>query len=410
MTQPERTLTKALIVGVLAGSAPAFLAPQESEAVLRRIADHVLKSSTFHFADQLSGKRYSVAASAPEGANLHLESPFDDWRYWNGVLNIGMMRAGEALGQPAYISFARENISFAFDNYAWFRMAYHGQPKWEYPFAQRFMMEELDDYGAMTASAIEVQNREPQDRYRSYFDSVIAAIGRVHRLEDGTLVRPFPRRWTLWADDLYMSVAFLARMAEFSGSDSLFDDAARQVINFHHYLFDSQKGLMHHCYYSDTKSPGVAFWGRANGWTLLAQVDLLDRLPARHPDRDTLLALLRAQCRSIVKYQSASGLWHQLLDKDDSYLETSCSAMFTYAIARGVNRGYIDSTYVSAAQAGWRGVMSRVRPEGQIEGVCAGTGVSEDLQFYYERPAPLDDPHGIGAVLLAGSEILRLTH
>ena len=82
--------------------------------------------------------------------------------------------------------------------------------------------------------------------------------------------------------------------------------------------------------------------------------------------------------------------------------------MFTYAIARAVNKGYIDTSYAAIARHGWEGVTSRVRSDGQIEGVCAGTGVSDDLKFYFQRPTPLNDVHGIGPVLLAGTELLRL--
>jgi unsaturated rhamnogalacturonyl hydrolase len=228
------------------------------------------------------------------------------------------------------------------------------------------------------------------------------------RLTDGTLARPEPQKGTVWADDLYMSVVFLARMGELTGDRRYFDDAARQVINFHRYLFDEAKGLMYHCYYSDVASPGVAFWGRANGWAMLAQVDLLDRLPQSHPAWAHLLELLRRQVVALAQYQGGEGLWHQLIDKNDSFLETSCSAMFTYAIARAVDQGYIEPRYGSVAHRGWEGVMTRIRADGKIEGICAGTGVGNDLVFYYHRPTPLNDPHGIGPVLLAGTEILIL--
>jgi rhamnogalacturonyl hydrolase YesR len=205
-----------------------------------------------------------------------------------------------------------------------------------------------------------------------------------------------------------MSISFLARMGQFSGDRRYFDDAARQVINFHKYLFDEGAGLMHHCWYSDVERTGVAYWGRANGWAVLAQLDLLDHLPASHPQRDTLVKLLQRHILGIARYQSGEGLWHQLLDKVDSYLETSCSAMFTYGIARAVNKGYIEPRYASIAQRGWEGVASKIQVDGQIEGVCMGTVVSDDLVYYYRRPTPLNDIHGIGMVLLAGSEIVRL--
>jgi len=274
---------------------------------------------------------------------------------------------------------------------------------------QFFIMEELDDCGAMGASLIELVKDNPQQRYLEYIQRAASHImARQGRLEDGTLVRHFPRRWTLWADDLYMSTAFLVRMYEFSGDFQYLDDAVRQVIQFHKYLFNEEKGLMHHCWFSDTRTPGIAFWGRSNGWALLAQVDLLERLPAAHTQRDTLLTLLQRHIQGISRHQSDNGLWHQLIDQADTYLETSCSAIFTYVLARSVKKGYIGSDYEPVARQGWKGVMTKIHSDGQFEGVCTGTGVGEDLEFYKNRPTPLSDVHGTGFILFAGTEILQL--
>jgi rhamnogalacturonyl hydrolase YesR len=378
-----------------------------TRAALRAVSHAVIRSATFRFVDGKSP--YARPWDAPPGAHLSLESPYNDWRYWNGVLLIGMIRAGEALGDTSLTRFALRDVAFCFDNYTYFKDRYTGQGKWSYPFAQRFITEELDDCGAMGAGVIEVFRRDPRERYRAYIDSVREFITNAeYRLDDRTFVRPFPERWTLWADDLYMSVSFLSRMGELSGDGRIFADAARQVVNFQAHLFDAEKGLMNHCWYSDPGEPGVAFWGRANGWALLAQVDLLDRLPDHDPQRAPLVALLRRHIRGIARYQGAEGLWHQLLDREDSYLETSCTAMFTYAVARAVNRGYIEPRFALIARRGWEGVMSRIGLDGEVSGVCEGTGVGDDLVFYYHRPTPLNDPHGIGAVLLAGAEMMNL--
>jgi len=378
--------------------------------VLRTIADGVIRESTFQFVDQVSGKHFDSPEETPAGTPLAPDGPYTDWRYWNGVLNLAMLRLGDSLREPAYTDFVKKNIEFDFDSYVYFQKRYANEGKWNYPFGQFFTMEELDDYGAMGASVIEVMRRNPGARYQRYIDKAAEYVmTKQNRLDDGTLVRSFPKRWTLWADDLYMSVVFLSRMGFLTGESKYFDDAALQVINFHKHLFDESKGLMHHDWYSDGERPGIAFWGRANGWALLAQVDLLDRLPYDHPKRQELLILLKRHLAGIVRYQSNMGLWHQLLDRDDSYLETSCSAMFTYALARAVNKKYVESTYAAAAKRGWEGVMCRIQPDGRIAGVCTGTGVSDDLAFYYQRPTPLNDVHGVGAAILAGTEILALS-
>jgi len=390
-------------------AATTFQDSTETINKVRAVADAVLRDATFQFVDRQSGLRFKSTDEAPPDAKTQLESPYTDWRYWNGVLNIAMIRLGEVLHDKAYSGFPLKNIAFSFDNYQYFERRYKGEGKWNYPFGQRFITEELDDCGAMGASVIEVFRRDPQKRYREYTDQAAAHIlSRQSRLPDGTLARSFPQKWTLWSDDLYMSISFLARMGELTGDQKYFDDAAVQVINFQKHLFDTRMGLMHHCWYSDVQRPGVAFWGRANGWALLAQIDLLDRLPKNHAKRAQLLGILWQHILGVARYQGAEGLWHQLLDKTDSYLETSCSAMFAYVIARSVNKGYIEPRCASIALRGWEGVMTKIRADGRVEGVCTGTSVSDDLVYYYRRPAPLNDVHGIGVVLLAGSEILQM--
>lgn len=378
-----------------------------TQQTLRLIADRIVHCATYQFVEPATGKHFRSPTEAPDSAHLGIDCAYSDWRYWNGVLNLAMLRAADALAEPAYATTVARNIAFCFDNYAYFEKRHAKEEKWNYPFGQFFMMEVLDDCGAMGGATIEVYRHDPQKRYRDYIDKTATFMVKdVPRYTDGTLVREFPLRWTLWADDLYMSESFLSRMGELTGDRKYFDDGARQVINFHKHLFDESKGLMYHNWYSDKNRHGVAFWGRANGWAMVAQVDLLDRLPKDHPLRAELISLLQRHIMGIIRWQGPDGLWHQLLDKSDSYPETSCSAMFTYAIARAVHKGYIEPRYLSAAQRGWEGILTKVQPDGQIAGICEGTGVGDDLVFYYHRPTPLNDPHGIGAVLLAGVEML----
>ena len=382
----------------------------ETEKVLKTIADRILKDATFDFVDASTGEHFQSIKEAPVGSTLQLGSRYNDWRYWNGIINIAMINIAHLLNDSRYSEFALKNVAFVFDNYKNFEDKYRGEDKWGYPFGQFFTMNELDDCGAMSASVIEVYKNDSQKRYKEYIDKTANHIlNEQSRLEDGTLVRSFPHEWTLWADDLYMSIVFLSRMSELTQDNKYFDFASVQVFNFNNYLFDEIKQLMYHNWYSDVNRTGVAYWGRANGWAILAQVDLIDRLPKCYPQRDTLIKLFQRQILGIAKYQSASGLWHQLLDKEDSYLETSCSAMFTYAIARAVNQGYLIKRYKSVALEGWNGILTKIEPTGEIEGVCTGTVVSNNLVDYYDRPAPLNDIHGIGVILLAGSEILRFS-
>ena len=120
------------------------------------------------------------------------------------VLNIAMLHVGRVLQEPAFTKFPLKQLAYNFDNYPFFEKKYKGEGKWNYPFGQHFIMEELDDCGAMGASVIEVFQLDPQDKYRAYIDQAMKHISiRQSRMKDGPFIRSFPRKWTIWADDLH---------------------------------------------------------------------------------------------------------------------------------------------------------------------------------------------------------------
>jgi rhamnogalacturonyl hydrolase YesR len=150
-------------------------------------------------------------------------------------------------------------------------------------------------------------------------------------------------------------------------------------------------------------------WARANGWALMAMTELLDVLPIDHPGYKKVLEQLQAHIKGLAVYQSDKGLWHQLLDKNDSYLETSATAIYTYCIAKAINKGWIDvKAYAPMCLLAWNAVASKVNDKGQVEGTCVGTGMAFDPMFYYYRPVNIFAAHGYGPLLLAASEIINL--
>jgi unsaturated rhamnogalacturonyl hydrolase len=118
---------------------------------------------------------------------------------------------------------------------------------------------------------------------------------------------------------------------------------------------------------------------------------------------------LQAQVKGITSYQSGEGFWHQLVDRTDSYLETSATAIYAYCIARAANKGWIDAkAYAPASILAWNAVTTKINEQGQVEGTCVGTGMAFDPAFYYYRPVNVYAAHGYGPVLLAGAEIINL--
>jgi rhamnogalacturonyl hydrolase YesR len=82
--------------------------------------------------------------------------------------------------------------------------------------------------------------------------------------------------------------------------------------------------------------------------------------------------------------------------------------MFTYAVAKGVNEGWLDERFKTIALEGWEGLKTKISEDGSVSGICIGTGIENNIGYYYKRPTELNDIHGLGAILLAGTEIIRL--
>lgn len=384
---------------------------REDSLLIRKVAGNVLQKADFEFVGIKNHKTYHSADDIPEGVDVKISDPYGQWQYTNGVIDMAMVNLGRYWDEPDYTNFVKHHIAFSFENYPYFERRFdHNRSFYSYPFGQLFAMEELDNCGAMGATVIEIYQMEKQENYRAYIDKAAHHITKVQeRLADGTLVRTFPHKMTLWGDDLYMSVPFLARMGDLTGDWKYYDDAIRQVLNFSTYLWDPREKLYYHAYYSDLQRNGVAHWGRANGWIMMAQVHLLDYLPSDHPLRFKIIENLRRQITGVAKYQSEHGLWHQVLDRSDSYEETSVSAMFVYCIAHAVNQGWIDPRYASIATAGWEGLKKyKITAGGDINDICVGTSIEDNLAFYYNRPAKQNDKHGIGSVIDAGIEIMKL--
>lgn len=158
-------------------------------------------------------------------------------------------------GEAKYADYAARNYDFVFSNSAYFEKLYKENVRTEW--APLFAMNELDACGALAAGLADVNLTAKRADYTAYLKRATDYVSTKQvRLADRTLVRPGPRRMTLWADDLYMSVPLLARMGKITGNQQYFDDAIMQVDNFNNYLYDSASGLFIHCYYTDVNKQG----------------------------------------------------------------------------------------------------------------------------------------------------------
>src|SRR5690606_25940073 len=268
----------------------------------------------------------------------------------------------------------------------------------------------LDDAGAICAAMIKSKQYGFKGKLDPMIKNFIDYISNEQlRLDDGTLARNRPMKNSLWLDDLFMSVPALAQMGKYSGDNQYYDDAVKQVLQFSERMFNEEKGLYMHAWILDMEEHPQFHWARANGWAIMTMIELLDVLPENHSERKKVIEYLKKHIYGLAKYQSGEGFWHQLIDKNDSYLETSATAIFVYSIARAINQGYVDArTYGPIVSLAWNAVASKVNEKGQVEGTCVGTGMGFDPAFYYYRPVSVYAAHGYGPVLLAGAEMIEM--
>ena len=339
------------------------------------------------------------------------QGKFSITNYMWGVTYASMLSAAKITGDDRYKEYVEERFQFLSEVAPYFLAVLPKDNKDADPqMRQMLRPEALDDAGAMCSAMIKAKMDKVEFNGQSimdrYFDFI---MNKEYRLKDGIFARNRPQKNTVWLDDMFMGIPAIANMGKLTGESKYYDEAINQIMLFADRMFIPEKGLYRHGWVEAMDPHPAFFWGRANGWALLTKVEVLDALPEDYPGREKVLKLLQAHIEGLCALQSSEGLWHQLLDRNDSYLETSASAIYVYCMAKAINEGWIDMlTYGSQTMLGWHGVTTKVNKRGEIEGTCVGTGMGYDPAFYYYRPVNVAAGHGYGPFIFAGAEVYRL--
>jgi len=380
-------------------------------AVLNRVHGYLNGVTPPGFQNEKTGELFTDASKIDQNTILQ-RGDFRIVSYEWGVAYAGMLLASEATGDPRYREYVEKRLAFIAESAAAFRKPSAHYEEWEgrMPLRNLINPRTLDDTGAMSAAMIKATRAGNKAELRPIFERGLSHIMTgQYRLADGTLARNRPQPNTLWLDDMFMSVPTIAQRGKLTGDKKYFDEATKQVLSFAGKMFNREKGIFMHGWVESMPTHPEFHWARANGWAFMALAELLEVLPENHPNRAKILQLYRDHARGLASYQSGSGFWHQLLDRSDSYLETSATAIYTYAYARGINRGWLNGkTFGPMTLLAWNAVTTKVNAKGQVEGTCVGTGMAFDPAFYYHRPISAFAAHGYGPVLLAGSEVLTM--
>ncbi len=387
--------------------APATI--DQIQAVLDRVLTYLETASPARVVDQATGQTVTDLSQLPERPVL-ARGDFLAISYEWGVTYAGMLLAADATKDARYSQFVGQR----FDLIRTLADHYRAHPPKDFGFRFQFRSvlapATLDDCGAMAAAMLKAQQANVGGDLKPIINTYLTHITqKQQRFEDGTLARNRPLPNTLWLDDMYMSIPALSQMGKFTGEARYLDDAVRQYVQFSQRMFVKEKGLFMHGWVQGMEPHPTFHWARANGWAAMAAVELLSALPENHPGRADVLATFRAHMRGLALTQGINGLWHQLLDRSETYEETSASAMFVFALARGINRGWLDPlAYGPVASIGWNAVTKKVNDKGQVEATCVGTGMAWEPVFYAYRPTSVYAAHGYGPVLLAGAEMIAL--
>ncbi|MGW8314447.1 MAG: glycoside hydrolase family 88/105 protein [Bacteroidales bacterium] len=233
---------------------------------------------------------------------------------------------------------------------------------------------------------------------RLFYDQGIA-------LADNQWSDPLPNGLTsqtrFWIDDVWMIGSLQTEAYRVTGDTAYLNRAARETAAYLSKL-QQPNGLFHH----GPEAP--FFWGRGNGWVAAGLAEVISELPETHPLYPSILKGYLKMMRALLEYQTANGMWRQLIDVDSAWEETSCTGMFGYAIAVGVQKGILEeSLYEPSYKKAWEALTAHLSVDGRISGVCVGTGQSSRMEYYLNRPTVTGDFHGQAPVLWMAWRMVR---
>ena len=341
--------------------------------------------------DSLSHGGWDAVSAKPSG-----------WTYTTGLLMQSMDDLSMATGNTAFAEYAARTM----DSY----VSEDGSILTYKP--EAFNIDQINS-GKMLQR---LYARNNDSRYRAAIDSLAAQLAEHPRTSEGALWHKKRYPWQLWLDGVYMGMPFLAGVGVMEGDQHKIEEAAEEFIIARSHLRDAETGLYYHAWdeakeqvWADSETGRSRYvWARGFGWYTMAIVDILDVIPAGMTDiREPLLAIIPELAESLIEVQDETGVWYQVMDMPEApgnYLEASGSAMFTYFLAKAVNKGYLPATYIPAVTRAWNGLVNEfiaVYADGSTHvtnvALVAGLGYGRDgsYRYYMSEPVVANDPKGL---------------
>lgn len=387
------------------------LQPADVKADIDRVLHYLEGCTPARIVNSKTGKPITDYTKITADAKIE-QGTFRLTSYEWGVTYSAMLAAADITGDQNYYKYVTDRFNLLAEAAPYFKKVLSDGDSEENIMRKVIMPHALDDAGAVCTAMIKAQLKDPSLKLRPLIENYIDFIlNKEYRLADGTFARIRPQHNAVWLDDMFMGVPPVAWYSVLNEDkrQACQAEAVRQIMQFADRMWVPEKRLFRHGWVEDMQDHPAFHWGRANGWAILTMCEVLDVLPENYPQRDKIITLLREHIRGLTALQSGKGFWHQLLDRTDSYLETSATAIYVYCLAHAINKGWIDAmAYGPVAQLGWHAVSTKINKNGQVEGTCVGTGMAFDPAMYYFRPVSVYAAHGYGPVIWAGAEMIKM--
>ncbi|WP_299105548.1 glycoside hydrolase family 105 protein [uncultured Winogradskyella sp.] len=276
-----------------------------------------------------------------------------------------------------------------------------------------------------------VYNKTKEPRFKKVMDTLHKQLEGQPTTSEGGFWHKKKYPYQMWLDGLYMAEPFHAKYAKdymnTAVANKVYDKIVLQFDLIEKYSRDSETGLYFHGWDESrnqkwaNKETGLSenFWSRGMGWYGMALVDVLDFLPENHQGRARIIKYLNQYAEAIVKYQDKSGTWFQVLnlpEREGNYLEATGTSMFTYTLAKGVNKGYLPNTYLENANKAFQGTLDlfiTVEDNGvvNLNKCCGVAGLGGNpyrdgtFEYYIGEIIRSNDPKGTGPFIMAALEL-----
>ncbi len=365
---------------------------------------------------------WSVRMADSEMERLGTSLMFDSsgsggsWEYTSGLFLKSLLDVWQATGNAEYFDYVTKVIDSFVDEDG------------------RIKTYDMSDYNLDKINSgkvlLELYQITHKAKYKRSAEILYEQLQKQPRTSEGGFWHKKRYPWQMWLDGIYMSDPFYAEYGKMFNRPEAYEDVINQITLIDKHTRDARTGLRYHAWDESNKQAWADpvtgcsphFWGRALGWYSMALVDVLDFIPADYPGRAQIVYILSDLLRAIKKYQDDSGLWYQIVDmggRSGNYLETSCSAMFTYSVAKALSKGYVDSSYRETAIKGYDGIIRKmvsIDSDGRVDlnGICSVAGLGGDpyrdgsFQYYISEPVVSNDLKGVGPFIMAGLQMSKL--